>query len=170
MSDNEDISELWEDALDRYEKLAPERSRRDRNLMITLTTPEALEAHLDKSEKSFKLFRSKHGKLTSRLKACMKPFMALSSMISAAVSASGFAPASTILGAVCFVLKAAEGVTEVYEWIEELFDKLRDFTTRLDEYVQGKQLSGYEVGGSTLTLQTSGTVMRLIDDVSLARA
>jgi hypothetical protein len=91
-------------------------------------------------------------------------------MISAAVSASGFAPASTILGAVCFVLKAAEGVTEVYEWIEELFDKLRDFTTRLDEYVQGKQLSGYEVGGSTLTLQASGTVLRLIDDVSLARA
>jgi hypothetical protein len=137
MSDNnDDISELWEDALDKYEKLVPERSRRDKSLFITLKTPERLEAHLDKSEKLFKLFRSKHGKLTSRLKACMQPFMALSDMISAAISASPFAPAATVLGAVCFVLKAADGVSEVYAWIEELFDKLRDFTTRLDKYVQ----------------------------------
>jgi hypothetical protein len=74
--------------------------------------------------------------LTSRLKACMKPFMTLSDMISAAVSASPFAPAAMVLGAVCFVFKAADGVSEVSEWIEELFDELRDFTTRLDEYVQ----------------------------------
>lgn len=93
MSDSDDISELWEDALDKYEELAPERSRRDKNLFITLKTPEALEAHLDKNEKSFKLFRSKHAKLTNRLKSCMKPFMALSGMISAAVSASPFPPA-----------------------------------------------------------------------------
>jgi hypothetical protein len=136
MSDNDDISELWEDALDKYEKTVPERSRRDENLFITLKTPEALEAHLNKNEKLFKLFRSKHGKLTGRLKACMKPFMTLSDMISVAVSASPFAPAATVIGAVCFVLKAAEGVSEVYDWIEELFDKLRDFTTRLDEYVR----------------------------------
>jgi hypothetical protein len=135
MSDNDDIGELWEDALDRYEKMVPERSRRDKNLFITLKTPEDLGAHLDKSERSFKLFRSKHGKLTSRLKTCMQPFMTLSDMITAAVSASPFAPAATVLGAVCFVLKAADGVSEVYAWIEELFDKLRDFTARLDEYV-----------------------------------
>jgi hypothetical protein len=41
--------------LDKYEKTAPKRSRRDKNLSITLKTPEALEAHLDESEKSFKL-------------------------------------------------------------------------------------------------------------------
>lgn len=136
MAQPEDISELWEAALDVYEQTAPKRSRRDQNLFIALKTPGALEEHLDKSEKSFKLFRSRHGKLTSRLRACMKPFMALSDMISAAVSASPFAPASTILGAVCFVLKAADGVSEVYDWIEGLFGKLHNFTTRLDEYVQ----------------------------------
>jgi hypothetical protein len=136
MTDVEDISDLWEEALDRYEKLSPKRSRRDQNILLTIKTPEDLDAHITKHEESFKLFRSKHEKLTRRLKACMKPFMALSDMISAAVSASPFAPASTILGAVCFVLKAAEGVSEVYDWIEELFDKLRDFTVRLDEYVQ----------------------------------
>jgi hypothetical protein len=136
MADPEDISDLWEDALDRYEKLSPKRSRRDQNMLLTLKTPEDLEAHITKNEQSFNLFRSKHGKLTGRLKACMKPFMVLSDIISAAVSASPFAPASSVLGAVFFVLKAAEGVSEVYDWIEELFDKLRDFTVRLDEYVQ----------------------------------
>jgi hypothetical protein len=133
--DTENIGDLWEDALDRYEKLAPKRTRRDQNLLMTITTPEALEAHLNNHEESFKIFRSNHGKLTGGLKACMRPFMALSDMISAALSASPFKPASTILGAVCFVLKAAEGVPEVYSWIEELFEKIRDFTIRLDVLV-----------------------------------
>lgn len=123
--------------------MAPARSRRDQNLLITIKIPEALEAHLHSNEQLFKLFRWKHGKLTRRLKACMAPFMALSDMVSAAVSASSFAPAFTVLGAVCFVLKAADGVSEVYAWIEELFDKLRDFTTRLDAYVQRGLPTGF---------------------------
>ncbi|KAF1913085.1 ankyrin repeat-containing domain protein [Ampelomyces quisqualis] len=143
MSDDDRISDLWEDALDRYEKVAPKRSRRDQNLLMTLKTPESLEAYLEKHESSFRLFRTKHGKLTKRLMTCIKPFMTLSDMISAAVSASPFAPASTVVGAVCFVLKAAEGVSEVYDWIEELFDKLRDFTVRLDKYAQGVFPEGF---------------------------
>lgn len=107
MADDETISDLWEDALDTYEKMLLERSRQDKNLFVTIKTPKALEDHLDKHEKSFKLFRSKHEKLRGRLQACMRPFMTLSDMIKATVSASPFAPASTVLGAVFFVLKAA---------------------------------------------------------------
>lgn len=136
MSGSDDIGDLWDDALDRYEQMLPPRSRRDKNIFITLKSPEALEVHLEQHEKSFKSFRSKHGKLINRLKACMKPFMALSDVVSAALSASPFSPASTILGAVCFVLKAADGVSEVYTWIEVLFDKLRDFTVRLQAYIE----------------------------------
>jgi hypothetical protein len=99
MSDTEDISELWEDAFDKYESMFSKRPRCDPALFQTLKNPEALDAHLEQNEMSFKLFRSKHGRLTGRLKACMRPFMALSDMISAAVSASPFAPASTALGA-----------------------------------------------------------------------
>ncbi|KAH0559932.1 hypothetical protein GP486_003547 [Trichoglossum hirsutum] len=54
-----------------------------------------------------------------------------------AVSLSPFTPASTILGAVVFLVKAADGVSEAYDWIEQLFDKLGDFTVRLDEYIKG---------------------------------
>lgn len=45
MANNEDITELWEDALDKYEKMAPDRSRRDKYLLMTLKTLEELEAY-----------------------------------------------------------------------------------------------------------------------------
>jgi hypothetical protein len=76
---------------------------------------EDLDDYLNKTERSFRLFREKRAKLSRRLKACMKPFLALSSMVSAAVSASPFAPASAVLGAVCFILQAAEDVSEIYD-------------------------------------------------------
>jgi hypothetical protein len=60
--------------------------------------------------------------------------MVLSNIALSAISLTPFAPASTILGAVGFVVKAAKGVSYAYDWIEELFDKLSDFTVRLDEY------------------------------------
>jgi hypothetical protein len=31
-------------------------------------------------------------------------------------------------------VKATDGVSEAYDWIDQLFDKLSDFTIRLDEY------------------------------------
>ncbi|KAH7075083.1 hypothetical protein FB567DRAFT_183203 [Paraphoma chrysanthemicola] len=135
MSSSDDIRQLWEEACDKYEDMLPPRRRRDALLFRDLKQPEDLENHLLEHEKSFKRFRSQNSKLTGRLKACMRPFLVLSDMLSAAVSASPFAPASTILGAVCFVLKAADGVSEIYDWIEELFEKLLDFTVRLELYI-----------------------------------
>ena len=55
-------------------------------------------------------------------------------MASSAISLSPFAPASTIFGALLFVVQAAGGVSEAYDWIDQLFDKLGDFTVRLEEY------------------------------------
>jgi hypothetical protein len=45
---------------------------------------------------------------------------------------------ASVCGARCclFYHKGAEEVSEVYDWIEQLFDKLGDFTVRLDQYVQ----------------------------------
>jgi hypothetical protein len=136
MSAGEDVNDLWMEALEQYENLAPKRTYKDKIPFFTIKTSDDLEDYLNKTEQSFKLFREKRAKLSRRLKACMKPFLALSGMVSAAVSASPFAPASAVLGAVCFILKAAEDVSEVYDWIEQLFDKLGDFTVRLDHYVQ----------------------------------
>ena len=63
----------------------------------------------------------------------MKPSAVFSSVVSSAISSSPFAPASTIFGAVVFVVKAANGVSEVYNWIDQLFDKLSDFAVRVEE-------------------------------------
>jgi hypothetical protein len=136
MSAGEDVNDLWMEALEQYGNLAPKRTYKDKLPFFTIKTSEDLDDYLNKTERSFKLFREKRAKLSRRLKACMNPFLALSSMVSAAVSASPFALASAVLGAVCFILKAAEDVSEIYDWVERLFDKLGDFTVRLDHYVQ----------------------------------
>jgi hypothetical protein len=44
MADPEDISDLWEDALDSYEKLSPKRSRRDQNMLLTLNSGLSMES------------------------------------------------------------------------------------------------------------------------------
>jgi hypothetical protein len=72
-----------------------------------------------------------------RLKNAAKPLMALTNLASSATGHSPFAPASTIFGAIAFVVKAAEGVSEAYDWIDQLFDKLQDFTVRLEVYCEG---------------------------------
>src|SRR6202012_941297 len=74
-----------------------------------------------------------------------RPFTALSGVASSAISLSPFAPASTIFGAVVFVVKAADGVSEAYDWIDQLFDKLGSFTPRVEEYCKGTMSSHLEV-------------------------
>jgi hypothetical protein len=67
------------------------------------------------------------------LKTSVGSFVALSG----AISTTPFTPASTILGAVVFLVIAAGGVTESYDWIKQLFYKLNGFTQRLEEYIDG---------------------------------
>jgi hypothetical protein len=35
---------------------------------------------------------------------------------------------------VVFIIRAEDGVSEAYDWIEQLFDKLGNFSIRLQEY------------------------------------
>jgi len=93
------------------------------------------QLHADHDE--FSTWREKHSKLTHTLKSMVGPFIACSSIASSAISLSPFAPASVVLGAVTFLVNAAGGVSDAYNWIEELFVKLGDFTIRLQEYVEG---------------------------------
>jgi hypothetical protein len=51
-----------------------------------------------------------------------------------AISATPFAPVSAVFGAIVLLVKAADGVSEAYDWIETLFNKLGSFTQRLDAY------------------------------------
>lgn len=135
MTTNPGFDSLWEQAWEQYIDDTG-RSEREQDLIKQLKSPEDLESQLKINKREFTDFRSKHGKLTERLKKVVKPFTVLSSVASSAISLSPFAPASAIFGAVVFVVKAADGVSEAYDWIDELFDKLSDFTVCLDEYCE----------------------------------
>jgi tetratricopeptide (TPR) repeat protein/GTPase SAR1 family protein len=43
---------------------------------------------------------------------------------------------SAVLGAVVHLVKACEGVSNAYDWIEQLFRELQDFSDRLGQYAQ----------------------------------
>jgi hypothetical protein len=151
------FDDLWEKALHKY-FTSTNRTSSEKDLLKQLKTPDDLQKQLEANHNKFSSFRERHGKLTGRLKATVKPFMALSSVASSAVSLSPFAPASTILGAVVFLLKATDGVSEVYDWIEQLFDKLGDFTIRLDEYVN----SGISAHLETKVVQILGCLLEIL--------
>ena len=133
MAVNQEFIDLWESAIDKYIE-STNRTPSEQTVLNQLKSPEDLEKQLEIDRSKFSSFRGKHGKLTRRLKIAVKPFVVLSNVASSAVSLSPFAPASTIFGAILFVVKAADGVSEAYDWIDQLFDKLGDFTVRLDEY------------------------------------
>jgi len=133
MAVNQEFIDLWESAIDKYIE-STNRTPYEQTVLKQLKSPEDLEKRLEKDQNKFSSFRAKHSKLTSRLKTAVKPLVALSNVASSALSLTHFAPASTIFGAILFVVKAADGVSEAYDWVDQLFDKLRDFTVRLDEY------------------------------------
>jgi hypothetical protein len=50
------------------------------------------------------------------------------------VSCTPVAPASALLGAVVFLVRAANRVSDAYDWVETLFNRLSGFTQRLEQY------------------------------------
>jgi hypothetical protein len=136
MPNTQAFDDLWEQALEKYFK-STDRTDSEKALLKKLKSPDDLEKQLEKDHTKCDRFREKHGKLTGRLKAAIQPFTVLSNVASSAVSLSPFAPASTVFGAVVFLVQAADGVSDAYDWIDQLFDKLGDFTVRLDGYCKG---------------------------------
>jgi hypothetical protein len=111
MAPHQDFEELWEEAVEKYID-STGRTPVEQTLLGQLKSPQDLEKHLEGDRDKFDGFRAKHGKLTGRLKRVIRPFTALSNVASSAISVSPFAPASTIFGAVLFVVQAAGGVSE----------------------------------------------------------
>ena len=96
-----------------------------------------LYKQLEAEHRKFGDWRNKHSKFLIILHKAVRPFVIVSEIAQSAISFTPFAPASTVLGAVFFLVNAADGVSDACDWIEELFDKLGGFTQRLEEYVDG---------------------------------
>lgn len=158
MATSDEFESLWEQAWEQYIDSTGRSEDEQQNLIRHVKSPEDLGKQLEIDKDKFTAFRSKHGKLTERLKKAVQPFIALSSVASSALSLSPFAPASTIFGAVVYVVKAANGVSEAYDWIDELFDKLGDFTVCLDEYCK----SGISPNLAKKVVQIFGCVLEIL--------
>jgi len=137
MADNEEFSQMWAEAYRRYE----DETGRDLKLnpaLESLRTTDDLIAHIEKTSENHGAFRSKHAKLWSQLLASMKPLEQIGTVAQAAVGLSPFAPASCLLGAVLFLVRSAQGVSDAYDCIENLLSQLQEFTGRVEEYIGGK--------------------------------
>jgi hypothetical protein len=66
-----------------------------------------------------------------------KPLENFAKLAQCALYATPVAPASAVLGAVIFIVEAANGASEAYDWIEKLFEKLGEFVIRLEQYMEG---------------------------------
>jgi Cdc6-like AAA superfamily ATPase len=154
---NEAFEELWEKAVNKY-FASTHRTYSEKVLLKQLKGPDDLQKQLETNHNQFVSFRARHGKLTGTLKKTVQPFIMLSGTASSAISLSPFAPASTILGAVVFLVQATNGVSEAYDWIEQLFDKLGDFTARLDEYIKG----GVSAHLETKVIQILGCLLEIL--------
>jgi hypothetical protein len=129
-----DFDSLWNTALANY-LASTHRSIEDQGLLKDLHNPEDLRAKLEADKAKFGTFREKHAKIYNALNAAVRPFMTLADVAQSVISATPIAPASTVLGAVLFLVKSAEGVSDAYDSIESLLQSLTNFSLRLDQYV-----------------------------------
>ena len=136
ISSNPELDERLNQALESY-LASTDRGPEDKAVLKKLHSADDLYYQLEASHRKFGDWRNKHSKFFSALSKAVKPFVLVSGVAQCAVSPTPFAPASAVLGAVLLLVKAADGVSEAYDWIEQLFDKLSGFTQRLEEYLEG---------------------------------
>jgi hypothetical protein len=101
--------------------------------------PEDLSRQLDNEKNNFEDFRVKRRSLLHAMQTVLVPFESWGDLISGAAAAA-FPPASSIMGAMLLLVRAAKKVSEAFDMIMDLFRKLGHFALRLDSY-KGVSLS-----------------------------
>ncbi len=125
------------DAVGEYVREAGQNS----SFAAKIETAADLVAHIKASDGEFSAFRHKHERLFSTLKAFAGPITAIAKIsISLASGVDSGAASSAVLGAIVHLLKACDGVSDAYDWVEQLFRELNDFSEHLEQYAQTPQL------------------------------
>ncbi|KAJ5937944.1 Tetratricopeptide-like helical [Penicillium verhagenii] len=99
----------------------------------SLRGPEDLSRQLDDEQNNFEDFRVKRRPLLHAMQTVLGPFESFGDLI-AGVAAAAFPPASSIMGAMLLLVRAARKVSEAFDMIMDLFRKLGYFALRLDSY------------------------------------
>jgi hypothetical protein len=165
-SSNPKFDELWNQALQSYLD-SMKRSPEDKDLLQKIHSADDLYSQLEAGHGKFGDWRNKNSKFFSALSKAVRPFLRVSEVAQNSVSLTPFAPTSTVLGAIFFLVQAADGVSEAYEWIEQLFDKLSSFTQRLEQYFDGNmnaQLQQKVIAILSCLLEILGRSEKVIKD------
>ncbi|KAF3481028.1 Tetratricopeptide-like helical [Arthroderma uncinatum] len=122
---------LWQSACEEYAAatgitLTDERFPR-------VQGPQDLARQLECEESRFEDFRMKRRPLFHAMQLVLAPFETWGSLV-AGVAAAAFPPASSIMGAMLLLVRAANRVSDAFNGIVDLFHKLGNFSLRLDSY------------------------------------
>jgi hypothetical protein len=146
MSVESDIAALWAAAVEEY---ASETGRNAEDLLPRdpvgsgsgtgsgsgIGSAEDLVDRLEAGDAAFRGWRNRHGPLFGLLRGLVHPVARLLKIAITPVSTMDMgAPCSAVLGALLYLVKACEGVSDAYDWVEQVFRELQEFAERLDVY------------------------------------
>jgi hypothetical protein len=129
MDQDQEFGVLWNEALESYRKTT------DRNTIRQVGSLDELIAQLGQKQENFQEYRRRHSEFLDFTKRCLQPVVLISSIAQSAVGATPFAPAATLIGAFVYLIRAAKGVSDAYDWIQSLLQELSAFTERLEVYL-----------------------------------
>jgi fungal STAND N-terminal Goodbye domain len=150
MTDNEDLEALWKDAFAAYEKETDRKLSHDAVLRRLRSTDDLLE-QIESEGRAFQDWRNKHRRLWSSLSAFLAPVAAIGGI--ALGAASNFPPAAAVLGSVLYlvrvsvpplqwrsadIVQSCEQVVSAYDWVEQIFAELQEFSDRLTQYTKSE--------------------------------
>ncbi|RFU77997.1 hypothetical protein TARUN_4232 [Trichoderma arundinaceum] len=96
-----------------------------------------LKLQLTAQNDRFTHFREKRQGIFDAIAVTLRPIELIGDIVAEGAS-EAFPPAQGIFAAVMYLINAAHDVSSMYDSILELFDQLKDFTSRLDVYLNHK--------------------------------
>ncbi|KAH8121765.1 hypothetical protein LI328DRAFT_171370 [Trichoderma asperelloides] len=122
-----EATKLYNDSSDKGPTLSefltpPMKSVSDLKLQLTIQNDQ------------FNYFREKRQKIFDAVGAALRPIELIGDIVAEGAS-EVFPPAQGIFAAVMYLINAAHDVSAMYDSILELFEQLKDFTSRLDVYL-----------------------------------
>lgn len=134
----DEVKVLWQDALADYES-DTKRTLPPATLesLRSIATPEDLATQIEAAGVAFSNFRSKNRLLWSTLKTFIAPVSTLATIAISPASVADYGIVSAaVLGAIVHLVKSGEGVSNAYDWIDQIFQELLEFAERLAIYAK----------------------------------
>ncbi|KAI1086036.1 hypothetical protein F5B19DRAFT_502215 [Rostrohypoxylon terebratum] len=137
MAEKTDFARLWNDAVTEYSSRTGRKFDTGKLTSRVTNSVDEVEVLIGDHESNFAQFRASHGKLIKNFHSVTKHLQSLSKIAQAGVGLTPFAPASIIIEAACFLIDASSAVSDTYDSLEILFQKIQDIVDRLEEYLKG---------------------------------